>query len=128
MAVVVLDASIVLGAVAQEDEIHDRCERALRASADADLVLPASAYAETLIRPLQLGRSSDPMDAFLSELSIAVVDIDRATARRAAEIRAAHGVPLPDALVLATGDVLDADEVLTGDRRWAGLTPRVRIV
>jgi hypothetical protein len=35
---------------------------------------------------------------------------------------------LPDALVLATADVAEADVVLTGDKRWAGMDRRIAII
>ena len=52
-----------------------------------------------------------------------VVPIDRRIAAKAARLRARHGraLRLPDALVLATADVLRADRVLTTD---AGLQAR----
>jgi hypothetical protein len=35
---------------------------------------------------------------------------------------------LPDALVLAYAEALDADVVLTTDRRWSRASARVRVV
>jgi hypothetical protein len=35
---------------------------------------------------------------------------------------------LPDALVLATVDVVQADAVLTGDKRWEGMDPRIEVI
>lgn len=55
--------------------------------------------------------------------------LDEEVAVAAARRRARHPrLRLPDALVLATADVEDADTVLTGDRRWAALDHRVVIV
>ena len=54
--------------------------------------------------------------------------IDEAVAERAATLRAEHpALRLPDALVLACGDALAADAILTADRRWRYL-PRVRVL
>jgi predicted nucleic acid-binding protein len=49
-------------------------------------------------------------------------------ARRAARIRAATGLKLPDAVVIATGLELNADEILTADRRWKSIDSRVRVI
>ena len=44
-------------------------------------------------------------------------------------LRAAHrALRLPDALVLATGDVMEADVVLTCDARWGAWSERVEVV
>lgn len=43
--------------------------------------------------------------------------------------RARHSsLRLPDALVLATADVGAADAILTGDKRWRRLDPRVEVI
>jgi predicted nucleic acid-binding protein len=50
-------------------------------------------------------------------------------AETAAELRAHHrALRLPDAVVIATGDVLGADAVLTGDARWRRVSRRVRVI
>jgi len=46
-----------------------------------------------------------------------VVDMDRQIAERAAAIRAAHGYRTPDAIHLATADVIGADVFVTNDAR-----------
>jgi predicted nucleic acid-binding protein len=38
------------------------------------------------------------------------------------------GLSVVDALVIATGLELDADEVLTADRRWQSVDRRVRLI
>jgi hypothetical protein len=44
-------------------------------------------------------------------------------------LRAAHSrLLLPDALVLAAGEVLQATSVLTADRAWARVSQRARLV
>jgi hypothetical protein len=50
-------------------------------------------------------------------------------ARRAAALRARHArLRLPDALVLATAEVLDAAPVLTADRTGPGVSRRARTI
>jgi PIN domain nuclease of toxin-antitoxin system len=49
-------------------------------------------------------------------------------AERAARLRSIHrGLRLPDALVLATADVLEAT-ALTADRAWARISRRARLI
>jgi PIN domain nuclease of toxin-antitoxin system len=130
MAVVVLDASVVMGALDAGDAHHASGLSALRALLGSSFHIPASAYAELLVHPTRHGQSAiDRADAFLTSMSIDVAPISREIARRAAAIRATRrSVRLGDALVLATGDVLDADVVLTADARWRELSDRVRTI
>lgn len=68
-------------------------------------------------------------DVNFSDLAAEVAPISREVGRRAAQLRAAHpSLRLPDALVLATGDVLEAAAVLTTDRRWSRYGRRVRVI
>jgi predicted nucleic acid-binding protein len=50
-----------------------------------------------------------------------IVDLSPDIARLAAEIRAARGLRLPDAVIVATGLRLGADVILTADARWKGI-------
>jgi len=47
----------------------------------------------------------------------------------AAKLRADHrALRLPDAIVLATATITKAETVLTGDKRWRRIDPRVETV
>ena len=95
--------------------------------ADDDLRLPASAYAETLIDPARRKRVDEARNA-VEAMRLQIEPITKAIAERAASLRASRRMlRLPDALVLACGDVLDADLVVTADRRWRRLE-RVRVI
>jgi predicted nucleic acid-binding protein len=127
VALVVLDASVVIAHLNREDALHERATEALRHHADDDLRLPASAYAEVLVDPARRGRLDDVRNV-MGTLRLKVEHIDARVAERAAELRARHeAIHLPDALVLACGDVLEADAVLSADHNWRRF-PRVRIV
>lgn len=116
MGAVALDASVAIGFLEPADAHHDRAVSELRARAGAGLIMAASAYSETLIRPLAKGLG-DRVDAFVDGLRIEIVPADRGIARRAAELRAADAaLRLPDALVVATAQLRDA-ELLTFDQR-----------
>lgn len=78
--------------------------------------MAASAYGETLVRPLASGYE-DLVDAFIDSFGVEIVPIDRSLARRVAAIRAAHPtLQLPDAAVVAAAQLRDA-QLLTFDER-----------
>ncbi|MFN2469661.1 MAG: type II toxin-antitoxin system VapC family toxin [Gaiellaceae bacterium] len=127
MALVVLDASVFIAFRTRDDAHHQAARAALAGLGSDALVLPASAYAEVLVEP-SLGGEEQVARArrLVDELPIRIEPVTRAIAERAAALRR-HG-RLPDALVLATGDELEADAVLTADRRWKRLSDRVRVI
>jgi predicted nucleic acid-binding protein len=128
VALIVVDASVVI-AFLDGDDAHHACAVAALTAGHADrLVIPASAYAEVLVGPIRRGRSmAAVVDLALAHLNVEVVPITREIALRAAGLRASHpSLRLPDALVLATGDLLEATAVLAADRAWQRFGRRVR--
>lgn len=98
-------------------------------AAAGEVLLPASAYAEALVHPLQAGPAgAAAVDAFLDRAAVVVVNVDASAARAAAELRAAHRIRLADALVLGVAASHRADVVLTADKAWAGLSDTVYVV
>lgn len=125
----VLDASVVIAFLDADDAHHSEALGALGRLRGQEVVLPASAYAETLVDPWRAGPDSVAIvKRFLAELGIRIEPLTAEVAERAARLRSAHrSLRLPDALVLATADVLDGI-ALTADRSWPRLSPRARIV
>lgn len=118
MGPVALDASVAIGLLESTDAHHERALRALRECDGAPLSMAASAYSETLVRPLAKGHAA-PVEAFVERLRVEIVPLDRGIARRAAELRSEHGrLRLPDALVLASAEARDA-RLITFDERLA---------
>jgi predicted nucleic acid-binding protein len=137
MGVTVLDAGVVIAGLDAADAHHAAAASALTAARNRgdSFVLPASAYAEVLVRPAARGNTTlARVDAALDAMAIRIADADRDIARRAASLRARHSsLRLPDALVIATAMELEADHLLTTDRRWKairrlGLGDRLSIV
>jgi predicted nucleic acid-binding protein len=127
VALVVLDAGVVIAVLDTADSNHAAAVAALREHAWDDVRIPASALAEALVSPSRRGVVQDIRETIAS-LGLVVVSLDEEIAVLAAGLRARRRtVRLPDALVAATGDFLDADVVLTTDRRLARL-PRFRYV
>ena len=127
MALIVLDAGVVIAHLDPADAQHERATAVLLQHADDDLRLPASAYAETLVDPARSGRL-DEVRAAIDSLGLRIEPIDKAIADRAASLSARRrALRLPDALVLACGEVLEADTIVTADRRWRRFE-RVRVI
>ena len=137
MGLTVLDAGVVIAGL-DADDAHSAAAgvalNAARVRGDS-LVLPASAYAEVLVRPAARGAATVArVDAALDGLAISIADADREIVRRAATLRGRHpSLRLPDALVIATAVELDADHLLTTDQRWktlrrVGLRGRLTVV
>jgi predicted nucleic acid-binding protein len=126
----VVDASIVVAALEKSDAHHEVASDALTESAAAgSVLLPASAYAESLVHPMQHSeKAADDVDAFLDRSAVTIVDIDAKAGREAARLRALHSLALADALVLGLAASVNADAVLTADAKWAKISPRVVVV
>ena len=130
MALVVLDASVVIAFLDPADALHDPAVAALSVHQHDELLIPASVYAEILVAPYRRGaKAVDAVEAFLSDFAVRVAPLTPTIARAAAKLRGkSRSLRLPDALVLATADELDADTVLTGDKSWGRLSNRVEVV
>jgi predicted nucleic acid-binding protein len=129
VAITVLDASVVIAFLDANDSNHAGAVEAMARVRGDDLVLPASAYAETLVDPSRSGAEAvGVVKRFLTESGIRVESLTADVAERAAQLRARHrSLRLPDALVLATADALHAT-ALTADRRWGRVSRRARLV
>ena len=127
MGLNVIDASISIALVDDTDALYLASAAAI-ASDPADLILPASAYAETMVRAHRAGEAADVRDK-IDGLGIAIAPLSEDMAEEAARLRARFpSLRLGDALVIATARLLDADLVLTGDQRWDRIWDRVRVI
>lgn len=123
MGVTVLDAGVLIGFLDAADLHHDAAMDALAAARDGGqrVVMPASAFAESLVGPARRGKVAvDGVRQFVKRLPMDVIPLDEPIALAAAELRARHGgrLKLPDALVVATAHVLDAGVLVTTDKDW----------
>jgi len=129
VAIVVLDASVVIALLDAGDAHHAAALAAIGQARREALVLPASAYAEVLVDPWRRGPEAvSVVRQLVADLGIHVQPLTAHAAEGAARLRARNSaLRLPDALVLATADALDAT-VLTSDRAWARVTRRARVI
>jgi predicted nucleic acid-binding protein len=121
----ILDASVLIGLLDTADAHHvrsiDDVEDADRAG--RQLLVPASAYSETLVAFARVRRIADAREA-VAAMGITVTPLTAGIAEQAAELRARHGrLRLPDAIVLATARQLGG-ELLSYDRQLALLARR----
>lgn len=132
MGTVVLDTSVVLALLDPEDALHSPAATAVRRchAAGDRLALPAVVLAELLVGAAR--RGEDELRTRHHQITAAFgspVPVDAAVAVAAASLRARHrSLRMPDALVLATAEVTAAEVVLTGDKQWAALDPRVELI
>lgn len=130
MGAVVLDTSVLLALFDSTDQRHAHAVEAVtrhRAAGDG-FVLPASVVAEALVGACRQ-HSEDLRMAQLDRAFGSPRQVDGPVALAAARLRAKHrALRLPDALVLATAQVDDADVALTADRAWRAYDQRVRVV
>jgi predicted nucleic acid-binding protein len=128
VALIVLDASAVIALLDPADALHAPARHEFSLVAGDDLRLPASALAETLVMPARAGRL-ETARASLHALDIGIAPLGEDVAVEAARLQGRHrALRLPDALVIATANVLEADTVLTGDASWERLSARVRVI
>ena len=123
MADAILDASAVL-AVIQGEPGAETVAEALQ-----DALILAVNYAEVISKLVERGATYEQADAAVQNLAIPVVDFDLALARRTGALRSAtrsRGLSLADRACLALGE-REQVPILTGDRRWAGVLPDVRV-
>lgn len=130
MALTVLDSSVVIGVLDRNDPHHERAWAALDGLDYAYLAMPVTALTEVLVGVLRGGPDATRIfETFREQLAIRLEPVTEAIAVTAAKLRFRHrGLRVPDALVIATGVALDADAVLTADRRWRDVSKRVRVV
>jgi predicted nucleic acid-binding protein len=130
VALVVLDASVIIAFVDQRDAHHSGAVAAFTTHQADDLVVPASAYAEALFGPFRRGKTAVALlEQFIVAFAIRIEPLSVEIARQAADLRSQHlALKLPDALVLATGDALNASIVLTADRSWSKFSSRSRLI
>lgn len=130
MALVVLDASIVIAFLDPDDALHGAAVAALTRHQHDELVIPLSVYTEILVAPYRRGAGAvSEVEAFLADFGIRIEAASPAIARSAVQFRSKfRRLRLPDAFVLATAEELDADSVLTGDESWGRISERVTVV
>jgi predicted nucleic acid-binding protein len=129
VALIALDASVLIALLDAADAHHHAARAALDAHADDDLRIPAHTLAEALVHPVRAGKDREAR-RLIAALEIAVDPVDESIAVAAAKLRTRHGSSLrmPDALVVAYAEVRKATRLLTADSRWTSWSRRVKLI
>lgn len=129
MGKVVVDSSVLIAMSDGSDSLHEAAKEALRERISKERVVPAVVFSEVMVRAFKVGeRTAERVEVMIDQFASEVRPIDREIAFAAAQIRARRSaLRLPDALVLATGQVLGA-EVLTADKAWRGEPGHVTVI
>lgn len=119
MGVALLDSSTVVGFLDADDALHGPADAAVRATAAEHAFVVSVVTVAELLTGAKLGHHDEgTVRRFFEQVVSRRIPLDEPTAERAAELRAAHrALKMPDALILATGD-LAAEVVLTADEEW----------
>jgi predicted nucleic acid-binding protein len=130
VALVVLDASVVIAFLDPDDALHAAAVEALTEHQHNELVIPSTVYAEILVAPFRRGTEAvAEVEAFLADFAVHIEEVSPAIARAAAQLRSeSRSLRLPDAVVLATADQLEVERVVTGDESWARVSGRVTLI
>lgn len=123
MGLTVIDAGVLIGFLDSADAHHEAARDAFESAAEIGdtIALPASAFAEGLVAPVRRGDEAVlAVRSFVERFPINVIPLDDVIAEAAARLRGRLGqrLRLPDALVIATAQVIEADRLITTDHRW----------
>lgn len=123
MGVALLDSNTVIGFLDADDLLHQAADTAVRAAATGHVLGVSVVTVAELLSGAKLGHHEEQTVLRFFALTISGrIPFEEPVAERAAALRAEHkALQMPDALILATAD-LHADVVLTGDRRWLGVS------
>jgi predicted nucleic acid-binding protein len=123
MGLTILDAGVLMGFLDKGDLHHEAAVREFESARHRgdEIVIPASALAESMVAPARKGEVAlEAFREFVERFPLGVAKLDAEVAFIAAQIRAIHGprLKLPDALVVATAINAEAEFLVTTDRGW----------
>jgi predicted nucleic acid-binding protein len=122
--ITVLDASVMIAALDNKDHHHQRVKAFLQATSSQLRVHPLT-LAEALVQPVRFGHG-ELILATLTQSGIIPVAGDTVTPLVLATTRQTSGLKLPDAIVLATAQILGAS-LATVDAKLASAAAAVGI-
>ena len=125
MAGLILDSDALLAVMNSEDIHHKSIKKRLLQSKD-HLSISVVSYSEALVYPFEKNNyvaMSESIMAFVDE----IVDVTVSIATKAAQLRAATKIKLPDALIAATA-IEHGLTLLTFDEKLARKTPGAELL
>ncbi len=125
MAGLILDSDALL-AIMNSDDIHHKSIKKRLLQSKARLSISVVSYSEALVYPFEknnYGAMSEAIMTFVDE----IVDVTVSIATKAAQMRAATKIKLPDALIAATA-IDKGLTLLTFDEKLARKTPGAELL
>ena len=123
---IVVDASVLIAHLDENDALHDRAVEALLATAEQPLACSPITLAEVLVGPARADRLRDARGA-ITDLGVAEIPLGDDAAARLAALRAETALKMPDCCVLLAAEDGQAEMVLTFDNRLARATEQRRL-
>ena len=131
-AAVVVDSGVLLALWDPDDTHHQAALTALERylAGGARLVVPVTALTEVLTGAFRATPYAvRTIETFIDDLVSEVRPTDRTVGRAAAKLLAEHPtLALANALLLATGEVVDAKDILTTNQHLEQVDQRVRVL
>lgn len=120
---IVLDASVLIGFIFDQDAHHDAAVALLRDAANESFGVSPVTLAEALVAPTRLGRVR-AAERMLLEIGVTEIPLPHDAAVQLAELRVESGLKMPDCCVLLAA-ITSNGTVATFDSRLAsGATVR----
>jgi len=124
--VIVVDASVLIAHLDENDALHARAVDALVATAELPLGCSPITLAEVLVGPARTDRLAAARNA-IADLGVSEVPLGDDAAARLAALRAETALQMPDCCVLLAAEDAQAEAVLTFDDRLAGAAGHRRL-
>jgi len=118
--VIVLDASVLIAQLDENDAQHDAARALLSDTGDAALAASALTVAEVLVAPVRRDRLHVAERA-LRALGVTAIGVGPDDGVTLARLRAQSGLKLPDCCVLLAAERIGASGVATFDYRLAAV-------
>lgn len=122
---IVVDASVLIAHLDENDALHARAEEALLEAADQPLGCSPVTLAEVLVGPARRVQL-DVARAAIGELGVEVIPLAEDAPVQLARLRASSGLKLPDCCVLLAATTTAAEHVLTFDDALSRAAERLR--
>ena len=122
MGVIHIDTGVFI-ALLDSDDVHHEVATTFWTSSRVHgdrFAMSATAFAECLVKPFRDNPETvTAIRDLFRRIPIEIVQLNDVVAEKAAEIRASHpSLRLPDAMVIASAIVGNADQLVTTDRKW----------
>lgn len=122
MGVIHIDTEVFI-ALLDSDDVHHAVATTFWMSSRLHgnrIAMSATAFSECLIKPFRDNpKTVTAIRDLFRRIPIEIVQLDEVVAEKAAELRATQpSLRLPDAMVIASAIVGNADQLVTTDRKW----------